>query len=213
MPNVSWIHDPPSQALSGRKPTIAGMNARRRVATLGVAVGGVLTGHWLTYLIVSPESHARASMLRDSGHTYLGLANDAALVLALAAFASIFLGRLTHRDPGRAGPIAGSVVGFQVAAFAIMELLERVTAGAPLHPLLQGPIVPVGVTVQIGVALLAAALIGLLLRAADRVAAFVGTGAVAPSRPAVAFTIPGRLVVPSARELFASGVRGPPPMC
>ena len=211
MPNVSWFHDPPSHALSGRKPTIAGMNARRRVATLGVAVGGVLAGHWFTYVLVSPHAHARTALLRDTGHAYLGLANDAALVLALAAFASIFLGRLTDRDVGRGGRIAGVVVGFQVAAFAIMELLERATAGAPLRPLLHGAVLPVGVAVQVAVGLLAALLIALLLRAADRVRTVIRAGSVVPSRPAIAFAIHGRVVVLSGRELFANGVRGPPP--
>lgn len=180
---------------------------------IGVAVGGVLTGHWLTYLIVSPDAHARASMLRDSGHAYLGLANDAALVLALAAFASIFLGRLTHRDLGPDARIVRWVVGFQVAAFATMELLERISAGDPLSPLVHGPVIPIGMAVQIAVGLFAAALIALLLRAADRVASTLGVGAVVPPRPAVAFAILGRVVVPSRRELFAGGVRGPPSTC
>ncbi len=68
------------------------MNARRRPAALGVGVGGVLAGHWLTYLAVSPTSPARATLLHDTGHAYLGLANDVGLLVVLAAFAAIFLG-------------------------------------------------------------------------------------------------------------------------
>ena len=43
------------------------MRARRRPATLGIAVGGVLSGHWLTYVAVAPTEEARAAILHHTG--------------------------------------------------------------------------------------------------------------------------------------------------
>ena len=210
VPNVSRIHVPPSQAVSGRKPTIAGMNARRRLATLGVAVGGVLVGHWLTYLLASPEGHARAHLLRSGGHAYLGLANDAGLVLALAALASIFLGRLIGDDEGSAG-IARRLVTFQIGAFLTMELLERITAGDPLAPLFHLWILPIGIVAQCLAALAGARLTRLVLRAADRANELFGTPDAIASRGIVAALRRLEPLVPSRLEVAAVGVRGPLP--
>ena len=80
------------------------MSARRRLATLAVAVGGVLIGHWLTYLAVAPIAGSRATILHQTGHSYLGLANDLALVAALAAMASMFIAQLTTPEPAGGAP-------------------------------------------------------------------------------------------------------------
>ena len=68
---------------------------------MGIAVGGVLVGHWLTYLAVAPLAGQRAAILHRTGHAYLGMANDLVLVVALAAIATMFIGQLT--DPMHAG--------------------------------------------------------------------------------------------------------------
>jgi hypothetical protein len=186
------------------------MSSRRRLATLGVATGGVLAGHWLTYLTISPPSHARETLLQDTGHAYLGVANDIGLLVVLAAFAAIFLERMTAADPNTRPTIRRRIVGFQVGAFLIMEVLERITAGVPLTELANHLILPTGIAFQIGVGLLASAVIRWLLRLADRVASTIATGAAAPGRPAPAFALPPSAFVPTGRELFATGVRGPP---
>jgi hypothetical protein len=196
--------------MSGRKPTIAGMDARRRPAVLGVAVGGVLAGHWLTYLTVSPTSHAREALLHYTGHAYLGLANDVGLLVVLAAFAAIFLGRLTANGFYGGASITRRIVGFQVGAFLAMEVLERITAGAPLTALAHHLLLPIGIALQIGVGLVASAAIRWLLRLADHVASVIAMCAAAPARPMPAFALPGDSFVPVGRELFAAGVRGPP---
>jgi hypothetical protein len=185
---------------------------RRGIAALSVAVGGVLAGHWLTYRLVAPSGHARASLLEGSGHGYLGYANDLALVLALTAMAGIFLGRLTHRGGAELGrrPLSIRLVSFQVAVFAAMEILERLTAGSSLTELLHHGVLPLGVGIQALVALGVALLIRALLRAADAAAALLGRrgqdrcGAVAPV-PGAADHIVVRRVASSA-----VGLRGPP---
>ncbi len=186
------------------------MDPRRRVATLGVAVGGVLTGHWLTYEVVSPGGHARTTLLRVTGHAYLGFANDLALILALSAFAAMFVGQLSAANgTGRAVGITRRVVAFQVSAFVLMEVLERVTAGAPLDALVRTGVLPVGVATQAIVALVAAASIRWILRVADRVAAVLSRPAVSP-RTIVAHPLPQPVFRVERRQLSAAGVRGPP---
>jgi hypothetical protein len=178
---------------------------------MGVAVGGVLAGHWLTYLAVAPIAGPRATILHQTGHSYLGLANDLALVGALAAMASMFIAQLTSPAPaaGLLG-ITGRVVRFQVCAFVALEVLERVTAGSPLSDLIRSGILLIGVVAQITVGLLAASMIRWLLLTADRVAAAMGRAAAPPRRDMPRPLLPEPVFVPIFPHLSAAGVRGPP---
>ncbi len=187
------------------------MSARRRLATLAVAVGGVLIGHWLTYLAVAPIAGSRAAILHQTGHAYLGLANDLALVAALAALASMFIAQLTTPEPsGSVLGVTGRVVRFQVCAFIGMEVLERVTAGSPLSELIRTGILPIGIAAQIAIGFLAAFMIRWLLRTADRVAAALGRAAAPARRGVPRSLLPEPVFVPVFRHLSAAGVRGPP---
>ncbi|MEO8422963.1 MAG: hypothetical protein ABI595_03515 [Actinomycetota bacterium] len=187
------------------------MSARRRLATLGVAVGGVLVGHWLTYLAVAPIAGSRAAILHQTGHAYLGMANDVALVAALAAMATMFIGQLTTPMPaGQLHGITARVVRFQVSAFVLLEVLERVTAGSPLAALMHTGILPVGIATQAVIGILAAFSIRWLLRTADRVAAAFGRTAVAPRRDVPQPLFPDLVFVRAYGHLSAAGVRGPP---
>jgi len=186
------------------------MSVRRRAATLGVAVGGVLLGHRVTYLVLAPSAHARTVLLDRTGHAYLGLANDLALVAALTGLAALFVGQLVATARGDRGGdhLTRRIVAFQISAFVLMEVLERVTAGAPLGGL--ASVLPLGIATQTVVALLAATLIRLLLRTADRVAAALGRPAPLSTRPIVTFATPRPVAIPLGRHLSAAGVRGPP---
>jgi hypothetical protein len=187
------------------------MSVRRRSAALGVAVGGVLLGHRITYLLLDPAAHERAALLRRTGHAYLGIANDLALIAALTGLAALFIGQLVTSTGGdRDGHLAARIVAFQVSAFVLMEVLERVGAGAPLAELIRTGVLPVGVMTQAGVAILGAVAIRALLRTADRVAATLGRQAIDRARPVLAVAIPESVAVPVSRHLSAAGVRGPP---
>ena len=178
---------------------------------MGVAVGGVLAGHWLTYLVVAPLAGSRATILHQTGHSYLGLANDLALVVALAAMASMFIAQLTSPVPtGSLLGVTGRVVRFQVCAFVAMEVLERVTAGSPLSELIRAGILPIGIAAQITIGFLAAFAIRWLLRTADRVAAALGRAAGSPRPDVPRPLLPEPVFVPIFRHLSAAGVRGPP---
>ena len=179
---------------------------------MGVAVGGVLAGHWLTYLVVAPLAGSRATILHQTGHSYLGMANDLALVAALAAMASMFIAQLA--GPAPAGPllgITGRVVRFQVCAFVALEVLERLTAGSPLSELIRSGILPIGVAAQVTVGFLAALAIRWLVRTADRVAAALGRVAGPPRRDVARPLLPEPIFVAIFPHLSAAGVRGPPP--
>jgi len=187
------------------------MSARRRVATLGIAVGGVLVGHWLTYLAVAPLAGQRATILHRSGHAYLGMANDLVLVVALAAIATMFIGQLTDpRHPEPHEGLTARVVRFQVCAFVLLEVLERVTAGSSLADLIHTGILPIGIAAQVTIGYLAAQAIRWLLRAADRVAAALARPAAPPRRADTRSLLPELVFVPAGRHLSATGVRGPP---
>ena len=162
----------------------------RRRSALGVAVGGVLAGHWLAYVLVDPNAHQRTTDLARTGHAYLGLANDLGLIVGLVALSSVFLGRLTDREGATPslGTLTARLSTFQIVAFTSMELLERLSAGAPVAGVLHHGLLPVGVVIQAVIAGLGALVIRWLLRAADRIEATLGA---APARPdrATAFVV------------------------
>jgi hypothetical protein len=154
------------------------MTARRgyRVTALCVAVGGALLGHWLTYVLIAPAGGAREALLRHTGHGYLAVANDVGLVLALGSLGAVFLRGLTApgAPPTSGTRLLGRLSLFQSGAFGVMEVLERVTSGAPLDGLLRDGLLPVGLLVQVGVAAGCAILIGWLVRAAALVVEVIG---------------------------------------
>lgn len=183
-----------------------------RAAVLGVAAGGVLLGHWLTYRLVSPHAHAREALLARTGHAYLGLANDIGIAFAVVALAAVFLTHLTQRDQtAGVGRWFLRLAFFQVGAFLAMETMERVSSGAPLADLMQHGLLPSGIAVQLVVALAGALAVRWLLRAAERLQELLAQPATIP-----AFAVVARIVAtaaaPAARPAFAAaGIRGPPP--
>ena len=181
-----------------------------RHAVFGVAAGGVLLGHWLTYAVAGPRGSDAAAALARTGHGYLSMANDLALTMTLAGVAIVFLGRLTRPDDG--APTwritALRLAVFQIAAFGTMETLERLSAGAPMRDLIG--LMPIGVAVQTVLAALGGLLIAWLLR----VAALAETvlGAVPPLvRPMTSPVVVIAWRPPACLAVTADGIRGPPP--
>ena len=192
------------------------MGTTRRHAALGIAAGGVLAGHWLTYVLVDPNAHQRATELAVTGHAYLGLANDLGLLGALIACSAIFLGGLTDGVPNgehavrSLGALIVRLVTFQVVAFTSMEVLERISAGAPVAGVLQHVILPVGIGVQAALASLCALAVRWLLRAARHVGSALGAAPALPHRAAAAPLPLPTFHAPPRRALRVSGIRGPP---
>ena len=185
----------------------------RGLPVFGFAVAGLLLGHTLSYLLALPDPSHRDLVLNRTGHGYLPAAGDAALILALAGVAALVVRAWSVRGPRETRTFASPaslLAVVQVVAFGGQEVLERLVAGAPLGELADGPLLLVGVVVQIAVALVGAAALGWLARASARIAqTSIPAQAVLPGPPAVALVATsdrplGRVVV-SARN-----VRAPP---
>jgi hypothetical protein len=148
----------------------------KRGWAFGVAGGGVLLGHWITYLMVAPDAAERATLLARTGHAYLGAAYQAGLAVTLIAVAALFLGQVIRPEAGRlaTGRLTLRLAGFQAAAFVAMEAGERLSSGAPLGGLFHGPLLPIAMAVQFTVAFLGAIAIRWILGAAEIAAAAGG---------------------------------------
>jgi len=183
----------------------------RRTRALGVAVGGVLLGHWLTYIAVAPHPATRAALLRSSGHGYVGVADQVGLVLTLTALAALFVARLTRaHGPPTTRSIIGRLVAFQVSAFLLMEVLERLAVGMPLISILTHGLLPIGVAMQVAAASAGALVVRLILRIADRVAeALARPEPNLASRP-LSVSLPLAPARPRHHALATAGVRAPP---
>ena len=188
-----------------------------RVArTLAVAAAGLFAGHVIVYRILAPGPLQRSVLAAGASHAYLPFALAVGLMLAMAAGARTFrLGfqRATvqgtdRRRPGVAGTLILPAVA-QAAAFIALEVLERMLAGAPMGNLL-GPLLPVGVALQ----LVVGATGGLLLAGLDRAGEITGRAVAVRRRPAAAATEPHRwppaTPTPGHRPRSALLIRGPP---
>jgi hypothetical protein len=183
-------------------------HGRRTGTILGVAAGGLLVGHWLTYLLEVPDAHARAGVLAASGHGYLGMAAQISAIVAAACIAMVFLGRLTRRDPGLPfGSTATRLAVVQGSAFVAMEVLERLGAGAHLHDLTS--VLPVGLAAQALIAIAGTWVLRWVLRAADAAGSFATALAVNPRGPIVVLGT-HTVAFPPMPIVGTIGARGPP---
>jgi hypothetical protein len=186
-----------------RRPTI------RSGAVFGVALGGLLAGHALAYAALAPDPSARAAMLAGTGHGYLHGTDAVAIVAALAGLAIMFLGRLTapRQEAVALRSYAVRMVSFQVIGFAVLEVAERLGAGASLGDLTRA--LPVGIAIQIALALVSAWFLRLLLRAADRVSDLL-QGPTVEVRAASTTIRLSPHVAHAGPALASVGNRGPP---
>jgi hypothetical protein len=135
---------------------------------LGLALGGVLLGHTVAYRLLLPDAHARSLELAASGHGYLIGANVVGLLASVVALAALFLGGVLRTNATAPRHLAGRLVGFQMAAFLAMEVLERVASGGGVQHL--PSVLLIGLPVQALIALLVVFAAWLLLRAAAAIA-------------------------------------------
>jgi hypothetical protein len=178
-----------------------------RAAVLGVALGGVLIGHEVAYAILLPSATVRHAVLASTGHGYLGFVDTPALTVGIASLAALFLGRLgRRREEPSFRELVARLAGFQVLAFATIELVERIGAGAPVNDLVR--ILPVGGLVQLVVAAVAALLLRALLRAAAA-AELLGSPAPAPRWVSIPLVVPAGIVPAPGVPLGQRG-RAPP---
>ena len=137
-------------------------------ATLGLALGGVLAGHTLTYLVLEPDAHQRADVLAQTGHTYLHAANAFGVAAVVVSLAVLFLHGVLGRPEVARRALLGRLLAFQVSAFLAMEIVERLIAGSGLAHV--GSVALVGVPTQLVVGVAICGLIALTVRAGRAVA-------------------------------------------
>jgi hypothetical protein len=189
-----------------------------RMAMLPAAAGGLVAGHFLTYVFLAPAGSSRAILLRHTGHSYFPRA-----IAAAAALGAIAMGAAAARGTARRHAHAPSygwralaprMAIVQAAGFVALEIVERVIVHAPLAGI--ATVLPVGFAVESLVAAGVAALLCLAVVAAEAVAHNL---AVRPRRPLVppppAPLPAGRDDVDPFLELLSSSVslRGPPAPC
>ena len=181
----------------------------RRGWAFGVAGGGVLLGHWITYSLVAPGAAERTTLLASTGHAYLGAAYQVGLALTLVAFAALFLGQVIRPlgAPSSSG-LTLRLAGFQAAAFMAMEISERLASGAPIGELFHGLLLPIGLVVQLCVAGLGTLAIRWILRAADIAA---GSAVVPPLSRRTATSLVMAPALPPAMAAFGRPTGRAPP--
>jgi hypothetical protein len=176
------------------------------------AAVGLVIGHFLSYLIAIPDPARRANVLAHTGHAYLHLAGDIAVILGFAAVVTVGLRALNrraaggHSSPAHLGWRLGAL---QAGAFIAMELSERIASHGGLGELFTDHVLGIGVIVQLGVAAIGALLLRWIGRAAVRMTDALATRA--RRRPAGFHWIP-RTSPPKPRLVIAGVVsaRGPP---
>jgi hypothetical protein len=156
------------------------MNGRRRplLSTLVTAAAfGAVAGHTVTYMVAVPNAATRRLFLAATGHGYWPAAVPAALVLGIFAAVSTLIRHVgldgeTDSARGWSWGRTVAILGLlQAGIFLTQETIERVAAGAPLGTLLQDHVLAIGVLVQVGIAAVVAAVLFVLARTAEVLAA------------------------------------------
>jgi hypothetical protein len=142
-----------------------------RASIIGAAFGGVIVGHWLSYLLAIPGRRIRTEVLAETGHQYWLTAVKMALVLAVIALAMVVVRQVRaalRREPEPlAGPraLALRLTLLQVVGFLALEATERLAAGSPLSSLLTHHVLVLGLLVQVLIAGIVALLLSFFARA------------------------------------------------
>ena len=143
--------------------------------TFAFAFVGLIVGHLLSYLIAIPDPARRTLVLAHSGHAYLHLAGDAAVILGFAAAVTVGLRAVTRRvDLPSAAHLAWRLGSLQAGAFIAMELGERLVSGSGFGVLFNSPLFGIGIVVQLAIAAIGAVLLRWIWRVAVRIADALG---------------------------------------
>lgn len=179
---------------------------RARIVTLpGIALAGLLVGHRLTYMGLTPGTGGVDSI----GHGYLGPAGVTAIALAvMAALFWFAMGSMQNKHAKPRPPqLLATLSAIQVVGFGLQEVLERAVVGAPMTGL--AAIFLLGIPVQLIVAAAATLLAVGLYRAGGALGRWLSPPPARRSRS----TRKSFLTRTRVRAAYVSGgrwTRGPP---
>jgi hypothetical protein len=188
--------------------------ALRAVVLFATALVGLVGGHLLGYLFAIPDAGARDALLARTGHSYLSKALIVASAAAIVAGATAsVLGAARARQPGR-GPlsyrnVALHLVALQLVGFLLLEVAERLLAGAPGADLLS-PVLIVGLPLQAVVAAVGALVLVLVARTAAAVVRALAAVTFPAEAPPAAPTLPIEQPLPRTPLASPRITRGPP---
>jgi len=141
--------------------------AALRVLTLaGMGAAGLIAAHALDYLIVVPDGVHRGEILRETGHGYMPKAVLIAIAAGvIAGLAGLVLGSSRNgRTQASVRTTATRLAAVQIFGFIGLEVVERLLEGEGFGTMF-GPLLAIGVLLQLVVAGLGACVVWLLHRA------------------------------------------------
>ncbi|MGH9191616.1 MAG: hypothetical protein ACRDZ0_03970 [Acidimicrobiales bacterium] len=190
------------------------VSLRQRLWIGGLASGGVVAGHALAFTLVAPHPAQRQALLSETGHGAWPLLVPMAMGALVAGLAGFTVGQLRDERPlppaARLRGAAGRLVPLQLAAYLLLEALERLASGHQLSELPGEPVIAIGLATQALVALAGAVLLTLFARFVDRLGRLFRQDLRAPRL----LVVPGAPAIALARRRPARGPaspRGPPP--
>jgi hypothetical protein len=172
-------------------------------------------GHVLVHRIEEPDAHARAQLLTQTGHGYMGYLQaplGLCLVLVLATLVSRVVAGFGHRPLGAAP--SWWWAGLPAIAFVLQEPLgEVIHAGSFDWSMFLSPVLLLGATLELGCGVLCLILVRKLLAAAHAVGRVLA-GAVSRRPRLVSLTVElcSAQTAPPRRVALAHGAgeRAPP---
>jgi hypothetical protein len=181
---------------------------------LPAAAGGLVAGHFLTYVFVAPAGPHRAAFLRQTGHGYLARAVAVAAALSAIAIGTVAARGVARRRSSGTGTLAMRTLALRFAilqsvGFVLLEIGERLVVHAPLGGLLS--VLPLGLAIET----LVGGAVAWLLCLTERASQAIAETLVRRRRRRVApRVVPASVVidVTPALRFFGSSVslRGPP---
>ena len=176
------------------------------------AIAGLVAGHAIAYRFAVPDPSHRDLVLARTGHGYLPTLTELAVVLVLAAGASV-VGRALRRDaeqPTSVASVAVRLAALQVVAFIGQEVTERLVAHVPIAELVHDHVLAIGALSQIVVAIAGALLLRLLVRGANAAAEIAAARTVRPRVSVVGVLAAPEHLLPRRIVAASLSVRGPP---
>jgi hypothetical protein len=156
-----------------------------QAAIVGSAsASGLILAHVVAYAVAVPDAAVRAHLLRETGHGYLPSAEGSVLPLAVVAFVLAAVATVAGRPRGDGGPLPWRTLALRLAtvqclSYLVLEAGERLFTQGSLHGLF-GPVLAIGLVVQVVVATTTALLLRAVGRTVEQVLA-TSAGAVRPA--------------------------------